>query len=158
MPKLKLKDWSQIAELAASIGVIVSLILVAISIERNNSLMSSQVSDETYAALRTARELILQDPKLLELTQLEEEGLRNLDGSNLALYKEWVTFHLDEWERLYSRERDGIIQSKNMEGWNEYFKLWFKKHVSREMWNDLRWRHTTEGFREFVDAEAEESE
>ena len=158
MPKLKLKDWSQIAELAASIGVIVSLILVAISIERNNSLMSSQVSDETYAALRTARELILQDPKLLELTQLEEEGLRSLDGSDLALYKEWVTFHLDEWERLYSRERDGIIQSKNMEGWNEYFKLWFKKHVSREMWNDLRWRHTTEGFREFVDAEAEESE
>lgn len=153
MSKLKLQDWSDIAEVAASIGVIISLIFVAVSIERNNSLMSSEMSDVTYSALRSATELVLQDRELLALTQLEKEELSNLHGISLALYREWVTFHLDEWERLYSRERDGIIQSKNMEGWNEYFRLWLKRHVTKEIWNDLQWRHTTEGFRELVDTE-----
>ena len=152
-PKLKLQDWSEIAEVAASIGVIISLLFVAVSIERNNALMSSEMSDVTYAALRSATELVLQDRELLALTQLEKEELSNLDGISLALYQEWVTFHLDEWERLYSRERDGIIQSKNMEGWNKYFRLWLKRHVTKEIWSDLKWRHTTEGFRELVDTE-----
>lgn len=155
MPRLRLRDWSQIAEVAASIGVIISLIFVAVSIERNNSLMSSEMSDVTYAALRSATELVIQDRELLALTRLDKEELRDLDGISLALYQEWITFHLDEWERLYSRERDGIIQSKNMEGWNEYFRLWCKRHVTREIWSDIRWRHTTEGFRDLVDAELE---
>jgi len=158
MSKLKLRDWSQIAEISASVGVIISLIFVAVSIERNNSLMSAETSDFTYVSLRSATELVLQDRELLMLTRMERKDLQKLDGANLALYQEWVTIYLDEWERLYSRERDGVIKSENLEAWNEYFRLWFVKHVTREMWNNLRWRITTDGFREVLDAAMDDSE
>jgi len=158
MAKFGLRDWAQIAEITASVGVIISLVFVAVSIERSNSLTSAEMSDDTYVALRVARELALQDRELLVLTQLDKEDLRHLDGIGLALYKEWVILHLDEWERLYAREQDGVIQSKNLEGWYEYFRIWFKRHVPPEIWNEIRWRHTTDGFKESLDAEMSESE
>ena len=158
MSKMKLGDWAQIAEISASVGVIISLIFVAVSIERNNSLISAEMSDSTYVALRAATELVLQDRELLALTRMERMDLQELDGTSLALYEEWVTIYLDEWERLYSRYRDGVIQSRNFEGWNEYFRLWFMRHVTREMWNDIRWRITTDGFGDILDAAMDESD
>ena len=153
MGKLRLKDWVQFSEILASVGVIVSLVFVAISIERGNSLTSAEISDDTYDALRVAQVLVLQDRTLLALTQKDLVELGGLDGTEKALYQEWVALYVDEWERLYSRQRDGLIQSENMEGWNEYFRQWFRRHVSPEIWFAIRWRHTTEGFRELLDAE-----
>lgn len=155
---MNLRDWTQVAEIAASVGVIVSLVFVAMSIERNNLLISAEMSDDTYVALRAARELVLQDQNLLELTQIQKEELDELEGIELARYREWVIFHLDEWERLYAREQDGVIQGKNLEGWYEYFGNWFNKRVTRNLWNEIRWRHTTDGFRELLDTEMDKNE
>ena len=153
MGKLTLRDWAQLAEIAASVGVIVSLVFVALSIERNTSLASAQISDSTYDALRSARELLLQDPALLAMTLMEREELTNLDELEKARYREWVVLHLDEWERLYSRKRDGLIRSENLEAWDEYFRQWFMRYVTPDIWNEIRWRATSEGFRDLLDAE-----
>ena len=153
MNKPTLRDWAQIAEIIASLGVIISLVFVASSIERSNSLISAEISDDTYDALRSAQELTLQDPKLLALTELSQQEIDDLEGTDRALYREWVGLHLDQWERLYSRSRDGLISEENSWGWEAYFRLWFARQVTRDLWNELRWRHTTVGFREMLDAE-----
>lgn len=158
MAKLTLRDWAQVAEIAASAGVVVSLVFVAISIERSNSLTSAEMSDDTYVALRAARELALQDEELLALTQLEKDELDELEGIELARYIEWATFYLDEWERLYARKQDGVIQGMNFDGWDEYFRNWFKRRITRDIWSEMRWRHTNNGFKELRDAELGELE
>lgn len=153
MEKLTLRDWAQVADIFASVGVVISLIFVATSIERSNSLTSAGISDDTYDALRAARELALQDRALLALTQKTLDELEALDGDDRALYREWVILYVDEWERLYSRERDGLIRRENMVGWNDYFRHWFRRHVSPDIWTDIRWRSTSKGFRELLDEE-----
>ena len=158
MAKLTIRDWAQVAEILASVGVIVSLIFVALSINRSNVLTSGEVSDQTYQALREARQLVIQDRSLLALTVKAKEGLGSLDEIEHALYLEWVILHTDEWERLYAREYDGLIRFENFVGWDDYFRLWFERHVTREVWNSIRWRHTSEGFAELRDAEIDEWE
>ena len=151
MGKLTLRDWAQVAEILASVGVIVSLIVVALSINRSNVLNSEENSNQTYQALREVRQLVVQDRTLLALTLKEKEDLGSLDEIEQALYREWVILHIDEWERLYNRALTSI-QRENFQGWDAYFRLWFEKHVTREIWNNIRWRHSG-GFMELRDAE-----
>ena len=153
MGKATLRDWAQLAEIAASVGVIVSLVFVALSIERNSSIANAQVSDSAYDSLRSARELLIQDRTLLALTLKSQEELASLDELDKAHYQEWVILNLDEWERLHSRNRAGLIREENLEAWDEYFRRWFARYVTPEIWSNIRWRSTTEGFRDLLDAE-----
>lgn len=115
--KPTLMDWAQIAEIMTSVGIIVSLVFVATTIESNNSLLSAEISDRTFDALRSVDELVLQDRTLLALTQKTKEELKNLDQTERVLYQEWVILNLDQWDRLYSRERDELITRNNLEAW-----------------------------------------
>ena len=46
MRKLELSDWASLAEIVASFGVVISLIFVAISLERNTAVM--QASNDNF--------------------------------------------------------------------------------------------------------------
>ena len=46
MRKLSLSDWASVAEIAATIAVVISLIFVAISLQRNTAVM--QASNDNF--------------------------------------------------------------------------------------------------------------
>jgi hypothetical protein len=151
LKKLSLGDWTQFAEIAGTIGVIVSLLFVAHSIDENTRRASAQISDGTYDALRVATVLTIEHPRLLSLTMTPRVELDGLQGDDRALYKEWLTLHLDEWERLYARQQNELISRENLAGWNDYFSMWFERQVTPDIWREIRWRHTTGEFREIRD-------
>ncbi len=153
MSKIKLRDWTQIAEIAGTLGVIISLFFVVHSVNENTKQVSSRISDDSFVALREVRMLAISDPHLLALTVAEKTEIGNFTDIELARYKEWLILHLDEWERLESRRRNGLIEPDNMDGWEEYFRMWFERRVTPEIWEDIKWRHTSGNFRAKRDAE-----
>ena len=54
----------------------------------------------------------------------------------------WVSLYLELWERTILREKDGIIHPGTIEGWNEWYGDWVKRHLTYEMWKDLQWNRT----------------
>jgi len=140
--RLKLPDWAALAEIAGTVAVVISLLFVAHSLERNTAMVSAQVSDDTYDALREIEMFRLGSPELVALTSEDPPSFETLDAGQRELYVSWIALYLDEWERIYSRQEDGLIQPQNLDDWHAYFAAWADRQVSAEIWADIRWRYT----------------
>lgn len=149
--RLKLPDWAALAEIAGTIAVVISLLIVAHNLERNTAMVSAQVSDDTYNALREIEGIRLATPELVALTSKDPPGYETLDARQRELYVSWIGLYLDEWDRIYSRREDGLIQPQNLDDWHTYFEVWADRYVPAEVWADLRWRYTTGSVGQYMD-------
>lgn len=150
MRKLSLSEWASVAEIVGAVAVVISLILVVSSVDRNTAAITSQVEDASYDALREVNLSLLNNPELFDIIIRATGGLDKLDETELEKYKAWIHINLDLWERMYSWEVSGLIDKSN-DGWNDYFSAWTKRHVSRELWADIKWRFADPGFNKKVD-------
>jgi hypothetical protein len=79
------------------------------------------------------------DPESLNLQELEQ-------------YKRYVAIYIDEWDMIDARERLGLLRAENLEGWHPYFETWLEKHVTPELWDEIRWNWAETKFVERIDA------
>jgi hypothetical protein len=149
--RLKLPDWAALAEIAGTVAVVISLLFVAHNLERNTATISAQVSDDTYDALREIEGIRLASPELLALTGTGPPAFSALDAGQRELYVSWIALYLDEWERIYSRRDDGLIQPQNLDDWHAYFENWAERYVTPEVWADIRWRYAIGSVGEYME-------
>ena len=112
MKKLDLQGWAAVAEIVATVGIVVSLMFVAYTVNRNTIELRSanenaliQMNDEIIAGLLSNTDVLSivdKRSKGQELTQVENWGmtvftLRQLNAWEMAFYR-----HLDG---LFSPER-----------------------------------------------------
>lgn len=150
MRKLSLSEWASFAEIMGAFAVVISLILVVASVDRNTAAISAQVSDASYAAVREVNLDLLNNPELFDITLRAAESLDNLDETELEKYKAWLHIYLDLWERHYSWELTGLMELTD-QGWNTYFSAWTKRYVTRELWSDIKWQYPDPRFNEQVE-------
>jgi len=136
-----LKEWGTLAEIVGTIAVVVSLLLVLHSLNLNNALISAQVSDNTYDALREAELFRLGNRELLAITSKPSVDLGSLSATEQELYVSWVYLYLDEWERLVSRADDQLIAPGNLDDWQFYFENWSDRYVTQAVWDRIGWRY-----------------
>jgi hypothetical protein len=120
MSKLKLSDWASIAEIVGMIGVIISLLFVAASLERNTLTVSGQTADQIYESMRNIDLVVLQDPELLALTKRGHDDWESLSQAQRDRYAQWVGMYLEIYEQIVSRQREGLVLPETMVGWQEY--------------------------------------
>ena len=152
MRKLNLSDWASVAEIAGTVAVVISLLFVAFSLERNTTAVSGQTTDDLARELSQIDLIVLTNPELMMVTikgRVDPDGLSELEREQ---YKNWAMMYLDVWERMHHREKEGLIQPQTIEGWNEYFAEWAKRNLTREIWKEIRWNWPTSDFGDLVDA------
>jgi hypothetical protein len=150
MRKLSLSEWASVAEVAGAIAVVISLVFVVLSVERNTAAITSQVGDASYEAVRELNLLLLNNPELYNITAKAAANLDSLDETELAKYKIWVHVYIDLWERFYDWDTSGVI-GDDYGGWHEYFSEWTSRHVTRELWDDIKWQFTNPEFNKQVE-------
>lgn len=146
MRKLSLSEWASLAEIIGAFAVVISLILVVSSVDRNTAAISAQVDDASYAAVREVNFNLLNNPELFEITLRAVENPDNLNEVELEKYKVWLHIYLDLWERHYDWETTGLMVDNSDAGWDRYFSAWTKRYVTREIWGDIKWRFTDTKF------------
>jgi len=151
MRKLSLAEWASVAEITGAFAVVISLIFVVASVDRNTAAITSQVGDTSYEAIRELNLTLLDNPELFDITVRAVENLDNLDESELEKYKLWLHINLDLWERFYDWDRSGVID-RNSGGWHEYFSAWTTRHLTRELWDDIKWKFTDADFNAQVES------
>lgn len=139
MQRLKLSDWASVAEIFGTIAVVVSLLIVAFSLERNTRAVSGQSADVITSAMREIDTSLLNDPELLMISIKGGEDPYSLTGLQFARYQQWVVMNLGVWEQLLARQGYGLLQNEAVVGWDEYFVEWTGRHVTRELWEDIAW-------------------
>ncbi len=139
MRKLGLTDWASIAEIAGMVGVMVTLVFVAVSLQRNTIAVSAQAIDQIWESNRSIDQILIQDPELLTLTNNGLADWETLSPSERERYAYWVGMNLDIWGQILERNNAGLLTPEEMLGWNEYFTDFTKRKMNQEIWNEISW-------------------
>ena len=152
MRKLNLSEWASLAEIVGAFAVVISLLLVVSSLDRNTTAIKAQVGDASFTAVREVNLDLLNNPELFDITLRAFENLDSLSEAEMEKYKVWLHVNLDIWERQYDWEISGLFEKDVIDmSWNSYFSTWTKRYVTPELWNDIKWRFTDPGFNELVE-------
>ena len=152
MQKLSLSQWASVAEIGGTVAVVISLIFVVISLERNTAALSAENADDLYDAFRQIELVVLNNSELANITVRGASDPDSLSQAETEIYKMWATQYLDLWERTLVREKEGLIQPGTLEGWDEWYGDWVLRHLTYEMWKDLEWNWTEGTLRKKVEA------
>ncbi len=152
--KISLRDWAQISEIIASLGVIVSLVFLVFSIDRNTVELQAQNINDLYDSLREIEMTVLGDADLAEIVRRVEAGeFERLDEKDQFRYTVFVTQHLSIWEQMWDRVQDGSVGQLEYAASQEYFTVYFAQHLPPEVWEWRRGWFTDPAFQSEVESQ-----
>ncbi len=150
MKKLDLMGWAAISEIVGTIAVVISLIFVAVSINRNTVQLQAsndnfliQLQDEDF------RDLSI-DPNLASIIVrfARQEELTDVETMRYQMY---MGRYLNRWEVAYARYEQGLIGLDDWKAWDAAFAVGFADKYPQQWWS--KWRHGfTSNFASHVDA------
>ncbi len=154
MRKLDLQEWSAVAEIVGTVGIVISLLFVAYTVNRNTIELRStnenaqlQINDEIIAGLLSNTDVFSIVDKRdngQELTQIENMGMtvftiRQLNVWEMAFYRHLDgVFSPERWEAANEGYASGLIDgfsACNKKCWEFYkigFGAEFVRHVDAE--------------------------
>ena len=150
--KLGLSDWASVAEIAGTIAIVSSLLIVAYSLDRNTTAQSGQYVNEMYDANREINQILLVNPALASVIERGQMDVSTISASERFQYEQYLGLHLDIWERAISRQKEGLINDQSIAGWHKYYREFFRRSLTKEMWEDMKWQWTDPELYRRVDA------
>lgn len=151
MKKLTLVEWAAVGEVVSTIAVVISLLFVAHSINRNTA--ATQASSENILFERhtdIANQFML-DPTLAELMVKQRSGAGNLTDAETIRWEKYELNMLDIWALAHSRYQRGLLSEEQWVTWDRYFTHMFSEEaeaISKPRWEELQygfemefWRH-----------------
>lgn len=142
MKKLTLTDWAAVGEIVGTIAVVVSLLFVAYSIDRNTD--ATQASNENILFERhtALANLFLADPTLAELLLKKRSGDSGLSEVESIRWEKYELGMLDIWALAHSRYERSLLSEEQWVAWDRYFTYIFSEgteSISRERWGELNY-------------------
>ena len=153
MNKLTLRDWAAVAEIAGTIGVVVSLLMVVYSLNQNTVAISGQGVNEIYDGYREMQLAMIENPEMVMIVKRGMTDHDSLSEREQELYRLYVAMNLDMWDRLTTREKEGLISPESSEAWHAYFREWTSRYVSRALWEKEKWGWPAGRFQQQVEAQ-----
>jgi hypothetical protein len=150
MRKLSLSNWASLAEIAATVAVVISLVLVVISLERNTTVMQASNDNFIYELQFARTRDIVSSPGMASIY------VKQRSGEELSA-EEQERFHWDKmqelstWELAFNRHRDGLFSTQLWEGWDKYFTVSFPEQFPADSWAEVK-DFYAEDFRIHIDA------
>lgn len=142
MRKWSLSDWASVAEIVGTAAVVVSLVFVAYSLQRNTPAVSGQGVYEIYDANREIQLVLLTHPELESIIEVGRNDVSILSDQERSQYIRYLFLHFDVGERAITRQQDGLIDATTIAGWNQYYHDFFGRYLTREIWEEIRWNWT----------------
>ncbi|MFK8020473.1 MAG: hypothetical protein AB8B86_11925 [Pseudomonadales bacterium] len=136
MPTPQNANWLPVADTAGRILIVIALIFVIVSINKNTAATSANT---VFNELRAIDLSTLNNPELLLITSGGKEGYQNLSELQKKQYKLWLGMHIDLWDQSRSDASEKLISPDETKGWDGFFIKWARRHVSIEIWQEIKW-------------------
>jgi len=143
MRKLTLAEWVDLAELVAAVGVIVSLLLVVYSLERNTAALQGGTENLLFESHTALADRMVDDPSLVEIRLKIRHGaaLSELEAIRWNTYQELM---LDIWAMAYMRYLEDLLAERHWRNWDTYFTGHFRDSDLRL--TEARWEALVGGY------------
>ena len=153
MKKLNLREWSSLAEIIASVAVVISLVFVGYSFNHNSHILQAtndslifEIQDSIMSQLSgdlAMASILLALERGEEITEIEKKQWE---------WHMWRWFAV--WELAFNRYDDGLMDEERWVGWDESFKIAVlnsRTGLAEEVWQASREAYGT-GFASHVEA------
>jgi len=161
--KLTLSEWAATGEIVGTIAVVISLLFVAYSINRNTD--ATQASSENILFERhteLANQFMI-DATLAELMVKRRNGNADLTEVESIRWEKYELNMLDIWALAHNRYQRELLSEDQWVTWDRYFTHMFSNEgeaISKTRWEELQygfdtqfWRHVGTALFEDVDIE-----
>jgi hypothetical protein len=146
MKKLTLSEWAAAGEIVGTVAVVVSLLFVAYSVDRNTD--ATQASNENILFERhtdLANQFLL-DPTLAEILLKKRNGAAGLSDVEGIRWEKYELGMLDIWALAHSRYDRNLLSEEQWVAWDRYFTHLFSKEaesITRGRWRELSYGYET---------------
>jgi hypothetical protein len=122
MRKLSLSEWSSLAEVVASVAVVISLVFVGFSINQNSHILKASNDSLIFEIQDSIMSQKTGDPVLASI----EVKLQSGEEITAIEAKQWE-WHLwrwmAAWELAFNRHTDELMDDDDWRGWDRAFEL-----------------------------------
>ncbi len=139
------------AELIAAIGVIVSVIYLAIQVRDSNHQIRQQASSETLNLMHSPIEEMIASSELSEIIRVGNMEPDKLSEAEWFRYSFWWMMGFDMYEYLFTAQRRGTVDANTWQGTDASFRNVFEVWPRTcQAWRE--WRHAySDPFQNYVD-------
>lgn len=149
MKRLALKDWAAIAEIVGTIAVVISLVFVIRSVNRNTAELRTANDAFMYELADSQLGSIAADPDLAVRYARAGYGLDFSDSTEAQMF--WTKMRdMNMWEASYYWHADGFFSDRQWAGWNESFSSTVRNEFPETWWQSVRINYA-EDFSKHVD-------
>ena len=106
---MALEDLGNIGEFVAAVGVIVSLIYLAVQIRQNTKAVKVAAYQETVSASRELNLAVLTDPKLAELA-LRDDAIEAATGDDRRRISLLTNVFLQNFQSQFFQNQQGLLE------------------------------------------------
>ena len=138
MRRFGLSEWSSVAEIVGTIAVVISLLFVAQSINRNTDEIHAQQLNDLYDANREIELTLASDATWSDIVTRGNVQSSDLSESEKYRYDKYWAAHLNLWEQLIGRHEQGMIPQSHYSGWNTAYAYLVGESLDVETWERLK--------------------
>ena len=135
---MTISDLGDLGDLLGGVGVIVTLVYLAIQIRRNTQAVHSASLDTLITSHMEFQRTVWGDPELNELWFDGRIGKRELSEAESRRFCFMVVTCARHWESAYQKARGGTLESTDWAGIHEELVLVFADPGTQIYWNLMR--------------------
>lgn len=153
MDKKSLSDWAAIAEITATVAILVSLIFVVVSIRQNTAEVRLQNENLLFELQDSAQADFVSNPWLVDISIKIDNG-EELSPSESRRFFAHTIRVLNQWEIVFYWNRDGQIEEQSWREWDQFYSEGIASWLPKEQWTQVRATYADD-FAEHVDEQYE---
>lgn len=137
MRRLSISEWASLAEIVGTVAVVISLVFVVLSVNRNTAELRAANDAFLYELSDFVTATIAADPALAERYAKEAYEIEFGDSVEAQIF--WNELReLNMWEAAYYWYVDGFISSRQWAGWDQAFSSTLKDEFPEDWWRAAR--------------------
>ena len=137
MKRHSLSEWSSIAEIVGAVAVVVSLLFVTFSINKNTAMLETNAEREFLDAWRTTVQVPFYTNERLAEIQLKVHTGKQLAPVEAKMWENFLRALFDTWFQYHGAHEKGQVSDQ---GWEEInaaiLTLWDRERMG-EFWEKM---------------------
>jgi hypothetical protein len=121
MKKLGLADWADVSEIVGTLAVVVSLVFVVYSINRNTAVMQVTNENFLYELTDSSLESVVNDSELAAIYVKMSRNAELSDDEEVRANLQFIRY-MNRWNLAFDRYQDGMFASDKWNAWNENYE------------------------------------
>jgi hypothetical protein len=146
-----LKKWALFAEVVGGIGIIVSILYLALEINQNTESVRATNHLALIEQLGVVRSWSVQDAEFADITVRGNENFQSLNTTEKSRFADFHSQYFDVWELGFSMGQRGLVPIDIIDAFNDGYCRSMPSSGARSVWQSGIATYSAD-FSEYVEA------